>query len=243
MSKPLRVAAVGDLHYTKHSKGKAEKLFAEMSASADVALLCGDLTDYGLPEEAALLASDLQAHLRIPALAVIGNHDFESGHVEEVNAVLDAAGVHLLEEEVCEFGGVGFAGVCGFGGGFGRRMLNAWGEPIIKSFVQEAVDHALRLEKALGRLQTPKKIAVLHYAPIRDTVVGETEEIFPFLGSSRLEGPLNRFAVHAVFHGHAHGGTFQGKTSAGIPVFNVSQPLLERLQPDKLPFHLLEVKP
>jgi len=242
MSKTLRVAAVGDLHYTKHSKGKAEKLFAGISAAADVALLCGDLTDYGLPEEAALLASDIQAHLKVPALAVVGNHDFESGHVEEVNAVLDAAGVHLLEEEVCEFGGVGFAGVCGFGGGFGRRMLNAWGEPIIKSFVQEAVDHALRLEKALGRLQTPKKIAVLHYAPIRETVVGENEEIFPFLGSSRLEGPLNRFAVHAVFHGHAHAGTLQGKTSEGIPVFNVSQPLLEKLQPDKLPFHLLEVK-
>jgi Icc-related predicted phosphoesterase len=242
MSKLLRVAAVGDLHYTKHSKGKAEKLFADISAAADVAVLCGDLTDYGLPEEASLLAADIQAHLKIPTMAVVGNHDVESGRVEEVCATLDAAGVHLLEEEVCEFGGVGFAGVCGFGGGFGRRMLNAWGEPIIKAFVQEAVDHALRLEKALGRLQTPKKIAVLHYAPIRETVVGETEEIFPFLGSSRLEGPLNRFAVHAAFHGHAHGGAFQGKTSAGIPVFNVSQPLLERLHPDRPPFHLLEVK-
>jgi Icc-related predicted phosphoesterase len=242
MSKSLRIAAVGDLHYTKHSKGKAEKLFAAMSAVADVAVLCGDLTDYGLPEEAALLAADIQAHLKIPAMAVVGNHDFESGHVDEVLAVIDAAGVHLLEQEVCEFGGVGFAGVCGFGGGFDRFMLNAWGEPIIKSFVQEAVDQGLCLEKGLGQLQTPKKIAVLHYAPIRDTVVGENEEIFPFLGSSRLEAPLNRFAVHAVFHGHAHRGTLQGRTSTDIPVFNVSQPLLERLNPEKPPFHLLEVK-
>jgi Icc-related predicted phosphoesterase len=242
MTKPLRIAAVGDLHYTKHSKGKAEKLFAGISESADVAVLCGDLTDYGLPEEAALLAADIQAHLRVPALAVIGNHDFESGHADAITATLDAAGVHMLEEEVYEIRGVGFAGVCGFGGGFGRWMLSSWGEPIVKSFVQEAVDHALRLEKALSRLQTPKKIAVLHYAPIRDTVVGESEEIFPFLGSSRLEGPLNRFAVQAAFHGHAHAGTLQGKTSADIPVFNVSLPLLERDFPDKLPFHLFEVK-
>lgn len=243
MIKPIRIAAVGDLHYTKHSKGKAEKLFAAISASADVAVLCGDLTDYGLPEEAALLAADIQAHLRVPALAVIGNHDFESGHSIEIASTLDSAGVHMLEDEVCEIRGVGFAGVCGFGGGFGRWMLSSWGEPIVKSFVQEAVDQALRLEKGLSRLQSPKKIAVLHYSPIRDTVVGESEEIFPFLGSSRLEGPLNRFAVQAAFHGHAHAGTLQGKTSADIPVFNVSLPLLERDRPDKPPFYLFEVRP
>lgn len=243
MSKPLRIAAVGDIHYTKHSKGKAEKLFAAISASADVAVLCGDLTDYGLPEEASLLAADIQAHLRVPALAVIGNHDFESGHAPEIAAILDAAGVHMLEEEVYEISGIGFAGVCGFGGGFGRWMLSSWGEPIVKAFVQEAVDQALRLEKALSRLQTPKKIAVLHYSPIRETVLGENEEIFPFLGSSRLEGPLNRFTVQAAFHGHAHAGTFQGKTSSGIPVFNVSQPLLERDFPGAPPFFLFEVDP
>jgi Predicted phosphoesterases, related to the Icc protein len=243
MSKTLRVAAVGDLHYTRHSRGKAENLFTAMSAAADVAVLCGDLTDYGLPDEAALLAADIRSHLRIPVLAVVGNHDFESGHVTEVQAALDAVGVQFLEEEeVCECGGVGFAGVCGFGGGFDQCLLNAWGEPIIKSFVQEAVDQALRLEKALGRLQTPKKIAVLHYAPIRGTVVGENAEIFPFLGSSRLEAPLNRFAVHAVFHGHAHAGTLQGRTSAGVPVYNVAQPLLERRQPGKPPFCLLDVE-
>lgn len=241
MSNPLRVAAIGDLHYTKHSKGRAEKLFVEISAAADVLLLCGDLTDYGLPEEATLFAADIQAHLKVPALAVVGNHDYESGHIEKINEILDAAGVHLLEEEVCEIGGVGFAGVCGFGGGFGRMMLNAWGEPIIKAFVQEAVDHALRLEKALGRLHTARKIGVLHYAPIRDTVVGENEEIFPFLGSSRLEGPLNRFAVHAAFHGHAHAGAPQGQTSTGIPVYNVSLPVLEKHNPEGRQFFLMEV--
>lgn len=241
MTTSLRVAAVGDLHYTKHARGKGESLFAAMSSAADVALLCGDLTDYGLPEEAEVLAADLRTHLKIPVLAVMGNHDFESGQTDKVCEILHAAEVRLLEHEEYVVGGVGFAGVCGFGGGFGRRMLNAWGEPIIKAFVQEAVDQALHLEKSLGRLDTPVRIGVLHYAPVRDTVVGESEEIFPFLGSSRLEGPMNRFSVHAVFHGHAHGGSPEGRTSTGIPVWNVSLPLLERLRPDRAPFHLLEI--
>ncbi len=241
MSSSLRVAALGDLHYTRHSKGKRQGLFDEISAVADVVLLCGDLTDFGLPEEAKLLADDIQSHLKIPTLAVVGNHDFESGHVSEVIQILDDVGVEMLDEESIVIGGVGFAGVCGFGGGFSARMLNAWGEPIIKSFVQEAVDHALRLEKALGRLDTEKKVVCLHYSPIRDTVVGENEEIFPFLGSSRLEAPLNRFAVNAVVHGHAHNGTHQGATSTGIPVYNVALPLMEKIRPDGRTFILLEI--
>jgi Icc-related predicted phosphoesterase len=241
MPAPLRVAALGDIHYTRHSKGKRQGLFGEISAIADVALLCGDLTDFGLPEEAALLAEDIQSHLKIPTLAVVGNHDFESGHISEVIKILDNAGVEMFDDESIVIEGVGFAGVCGFGGGFGSRMLNAWGEPIIKAFVQEAVDHGLRLEKALSRLNTEKKVVCLHYAPIRDTVIGESEEVFPFLGSSRLEGPLNRFSVTAVVHGHAHNGTFQGATSTGIPVYNVALPLLEKLKPGGRSFLLLEV--
>lgn len=238
-TKPLRIAAIGDIHYTKHSKGKCQELFADASGQADLLLLCGDLTDYGLPEEAVLLAEDIKTHLKIPALAVMGNHDYESGHLPEVEDILDQAGVQVLDGECCEINGVGFAGVCGFGGGFGARMLNAWGEPIIKSFVQEAVDHALRLEKALARLQTKKKVVALHYAPIRETVVGESEEIFPFLGSSRLEGPANRFEVNAVFHGHAHNGTFEGRTTQGIPVYNVSQSLVQKAR--KAPYALVEI--
>lgn len=238
-TKPLRVAAVGDIHYTKHCKGKCQELFMDASTKADVLLLCGDLTDHGLPEEAILLAEDIKAHAKIPVLTVIGNHDCESGQLEQVEDILDQAGVQVLDGESCEINGVGFAGVCGFGGGFGARMLNAWGEPIIKMFVQEAVDHALKLEKALARLQTKKKVVALHYAPIRETVVGENEEIFPFLGSSRLEGPANRFEVSAVFHGHAHNGTFEGKTSQGIPVYNVSQMLVQKTK--KTPYALIEI--
>ncbi len=224
----LRVAAVADIHYGKHSRGTLHDAFVEISRSADVLLLCGDLTDYGLAEEAEELVADLRSAVRIPMLAVLGNHDFESGQPELVTKVLENAGVNMLDGEACEIGGVGFAGVCGFGGGFGRRMLNAWGEPLIKQFVQEALDHAVRLEQALAKLQTERRVAVLHYSPIRATVTGENPEIFPFLGSSRLEEPINRFRVQAVLHGHAHNGAPEGTTSTGIPVYNVSLPILQK---------------
>ena len=237
----LRIAATADIHYGKHSKGKMQELFAHVSGEADVLLLCGDLTDYGLPEEAELLAADIRAHVRIPTIAVLGNHDFESGQAEPVRKVLDHAGVTMLDGEATEISGVGFAGVSGFGGGFGRRMLNAWGEPLIKAFVQEAIEQALKLEQALTQLQTERRIVLLHYAPIRGTVEGEPPEIFAFLGSTRLEEPINRFRVSAVFHGHAHKGTPQAATSTGVPVFNVSVPLLQKLAPENQPYRLFEI--
>ena len=202
--------------------------FAEISSSADILLLCGDLTDYGLPEEAEALVADIRAAVKIPMLAVLGNHDFESGQSQAVCKVLDDAGINVLDGEAIELAGVGFAGIAGFGGGFGRRMLNAWGEPLIKQFVQESISHAVRLEQALGKLQTERRIVVLHYSPIRATLTGEDPEIFAFLGSSRLEEPINRFRVEAVFHGHAHNGILEGKTSTGIPVYNVSAPVLRK---------------
>src|SRR3954467_7217630 len=178
----LRIAATADLHYGKHSRGKMQEAFAEISGRQDVLLLCGDLTECGLPEEAEELAADIRSAVRIPCVGVIGNHDYESGHPETVANILDQTGVIMLNGEEVEIAGVGFAGVCGFGGGFGRRMLNAWGEPAIKRFVQEAVDQAMLLERALARLQAQSKVVVLHYAPIRDTVMGEDPEIFPFMG-------------------------------------------------------------
>ncbi|HET9417903.1 MAG TPA: metallophosphoesterase, partial [Chthoniobacterales bacterium] len=158
----LRIAATADIHYGKHSRGALHDTFEEISRAADVLLLCGDLTDYGLAEEAEQLVADLRAAVRIPTIAVLGNHDFESGESELVCKVLDGAGVNVLNGEAVEIAGVGFAGVCGFAGGFGRRMLNAWGEPLIKQFVQEALDHAVRLEQALAKLRTDRRIAVLH---------------------------------------------------------------------------------
>lgn len=241
--KPLRIAAAADLHCTKSGKGQFQPLFAEASHDADVLLLCGDLTDYGLPEEAQVLADDIHAFATVPVLAVTGNHDSESGHMDEVVRILTAAGVRVLDGDCAEIQGIGFAGVCGFGGGFGRQMLNAWGEPLIKAFVQEAVEHAMRLERALARLETRKRVALLHYAPIRETVEGEPLEIFPFLGSTRLEGPLNRFNVEVAFHGHAHNGAASAQTSAGVQVHNVSLPVLRRTQPDKPWLKIIEVTP
>jgi Icc-related predicted phosphoesterase len=237
----LRVAAMADVHYGKHSRGLLHDLFAEISAKSDVLLICGDLTDYGLAEEAEELVVDLRSAVHIPILAVLGNHDFESGQPELVRSVMERGGVTMLDGECAEIGGVGFAGVCGFCGGFGRRMLNAWGEPLIKKFVQEAIDHAVRLEQALTKLQTDRRVVLLHYAPIRDTCVGEAAEILPFLGSTRLEEPINRFRVNAVFHGHAHNGALEGKTATGIPVYNVSAPAFEKDTPGQPRYRVLAI--
>jgi Icc-related predicted phosphoesterase len=224
----LRIAATADLHYAKHSRGKMHDAFVEISSNADVLLLCGDLTEYGLPEEAEELAADIRSAVKIPCIGVIGNHDYESGHPETVANILDQAGVTMLNGEAVEIAGVGFAGICGFGGGFGRRMLNAWGEPLIKQFVHESISHALRLEQALVKLQSERRVVVLHYSPIRVTLEGEDPEIYAFLGSSRLEEPINRFRATVVFHGHAHNGISEGKTSTGIPVYNISAPVLQK---------------
>lgn len=238
----VRVAAVGDIHCGKNSAGQVRPLFDRAEDFADVLVLCGDLTDYGLPEEAHLLVTELADVLgKLPVVAVLGNHDFESGREAEVARILVDAGVHLLDGDSIELEGVGFAGVRGFGGGFGRGTLGTWGEKPVKAFVQEAIDEAMKLESALARLRTDGKIAVLHYAPIRATVENEPPEIFPFLGSGRLEEPLNRYPVTAAVHGHAHNGTHAGRTTAGVPVYNVSLPLMRRTLPDRPPFLILEV--
>src|SRR6478672_9652512 len=236
----LRIAAMGDLHVTKTSQGAFQPLFAQVNQSADVLLLCGDFTDYGLPDEARVLARELSV-VKIPVIAVLGNHDYEGGKPHEIRQILSDVGVHALDGEATEVHGVGFAGVKGFAGGFGRGALGPWGEHAIKAFVQEAVDEALKLETALARLRTQKRVALLHYSPIRGTVEGEPPEIFPFLGSSRLEEPINRYRVSAVFHGHAHRGTPEGRTSTGVPVHNVSMPLLTRVNPNRPPFLIVEV--
>ena len=237
----VRLAAVGDLHYGKTSRGMLQPLFAALTKlEADVLVLCGDLTDYGLPEEAAELARELVSGIKIPIVGVLGNHDYESGASVEITRLLSDAGVRLLDGETVEVHGIGFAGVKGFAGGFGRGVLGPWGEEAIKRFVQEAVAESLKLESALARLRTPTRVAILHYAPIADTVEGEPREIYPWLGCSRLEEPLSRYEVSAVFHGHAHHGTAEGKTINGTPVYNVSLPLLVAADPEQ-PLRVLDV--
>jgi len=241
MKERLRIAAVADIHVKKTGQESLQPLFAAVSSDADVILLCGDLTDYGLVEEAKNLAKEITASLRIPAIGVLGNHDFESGNAEEIVKILTGAGVTMLDGGSHEIEGVGFAGIKGFGGGFGRRQLGAWGEDIIKKFVHETIEEALKLEAALARLRTPQKIAVLHYAPIHATVVGEPPEINPFLGSSRLEEPIDRYRCSAVFHGHAHRGFPEGRTKGNIPVYNVAMPLLLATFSDRLPYRVIDV--
>ncbi len=237
----LRIAAVADIHVKKNASGTFQELFAKATEAADVILLCGDLTDYGAPEEARVLAREITSSLRIPAIGVLGNHDFEAGKEEEIVKILTDAGVVMLDGDVTEVHGVGFAGVKGFCGGFGRRALGAWGEKIIKDFVHATVEEALKLEAALARLRTPQKIAVLHYSPIHATVVGEPPEIEAFLGSSRLEEPIDRYRVSTVFHGHAHRGSPEGKTKGNALVFNVAMPVLMAVRPDRPPFRVVEV--
>ena len=237
----VRVAAVADVHVSKTSQGSLAPLFAQIAEHADVLVLGGDLTDYGLPEEARVLVKELSVVNRMPVVAVLGNHDYESGKEQELCHILSEAGVRVLDGDSFESHGVGFAGVKGFAGGFGRGALGPWGEPIIKQFVHEAVNEALKLETALARLRSEHRIAILHYSPVRETVEGEPPEIFPYLGCSRLEEPLSRYPVFAVVHGHAHNGALEGKTALGVPVYNVALPLLRKRLPDRPHFRIIEI--
>ena len=237
----VRVAALGDLHCSKKSQGQFQSLFTAAAEQADILLICGDLTDYGLPEEAEVLVNEMAGAAKLPTIAVLGNHDFESGREQDVRQVLVDAGVMMLDGDAVEVRGIGFAGAKGFAGGFGRGTLGPWGEEAVKLFVREAVDEALKLESALARLRTHRRVALLHYAPIAATVEGEPREIFAFLGCGRLAEPLTRYPVAAVFHGHAHRGSPEGTLGDSIPVYNVALPLLRRLWPDKPPVRVVQV--
>jgi Icc-related predicted phosphoesterase len=227
--KPMIVAGLGDLHVTDSSVHPYRDLFAEIGERADVLALCGDLTNLGRPHEAEILAEDLRS-CRIPVVGVLGNHDLEHGAGDEIRRILRQGGLKLLDEETHEIAGIGFAGVKGFAGGFGARMLSPFGEEAIKAFVQEAVNEAFHLENALHALaqDTERLVVVLHYAPIADTVRGEPVEILPFMGSSRLAETIDRFPVKAVLHGHAHHGTAEGATRTGVPVYNCAFPVTKQ---------------
>ena len=236
---PMRIAAVGDLHVREEDVAPYRELFAEVANHADVLLLCGDLTNFGKTSEAEILAEDIRA-CTIPVLGVLGNHDYECGQPEKVAEILREAGMTVLDEQAVEHDGVGFAGVKGFLGGFGRGELAPFGEPIVKAFVDEALNEARKLENALRTLRTERSVAVLHYSPILGTIEGEPVEIFQYLGSQRLCEPIDRFDhVKAVVHGHAHHGTYEGRTPLGKPVYNVAQFVVR--EKFGRPYALLEV--
>lgn len=235
----MRIAAIGDLHVMEDQVAPYRAVFDEMSENADVIALCGDLTNFGKVREAEILAEDI-AQCRVPVIGVLGNHDYECGQPEEVARILHEGGMTVLDEQAIEIDGIGFAGVKGFIGGFGRGELAPFGEPEIKAFVDVANNEARKLENALRSLRTEKTVAVLHYSPIADTLVGEPIEIFQYLGSQRLADALDRFDnIAAVVHGHAHHGSYEGRTLRGTPVYNCAQFVLRELFGK--PYTVLEV--
>jgi Icc-related predicted phosphoesterase len=230
-AKKVRIAAVGDIHIHEADKGKWKGYFEKIAQAADVLLIAGDLTHTGDESEAEVMLEELRS-CTIPIVAVLGNHDYEKGRHKLIRQILQQhAQLHILDGESVVIGNVGFAGVKGFGGGFDNYMLSMFGEGAMKAFVQEAVDEALHLERALARLDQEhegiRKIALMHYSPVSETVKGEPEVIFPFLGSSRLAEPLIRRKVIAAFHGHAHAGKLNAEIS-GIKVFNVAKHVLHK---------------
>lgn len=236
---PITLAAIGDLHVTETSEHRYREMFEEISQVADVLALCGDLTNFGKTREAEILADDLR-HCTIPVVGVLGNHDYECGQPEEVARILHGAGMTVLGEQAVIVEGVGFAGVKGFLGGFGRGELGSFGEPAIKAFVDAALDEARKLENALRTLKTDRCVAVLHYAPIVETVEGEPAEIFAFLGCSRLADAIDRFDnIAAVVHGHAHRGRYEGRTPRGVPVYNCAQMVVDAAY--GRPYALIEI--
>jgi len=226
----MRIAATADLHFTGSRHSALLDQLSRVREAADVLVVAGDLTNFGRPEEMDPLLN-VVVRSRIPTIVVLGNHDYESGKQSELVRMMAAAGIKVLDGTAYERDGIGFAGTKGFPGGFGRGVLTAFGEPEVKQFVQAAIDEALKLERAMAQLRTPKRVVVLHYSPIAATVQGESPEIFPYLGTSRLAEVVDRHGADLVLHGHAHHGQLEGRTTGGIAVANVAITLLQAQQP------------
>ncbi len=225
----FRLAAAADLHCRSDQHGRFREMVRAVNGESEGLVIGGDLTDHGLLDEARTLAEAL-SELRVPCAAVLGNHDFEGGVVKEIVRILAEVKVLVLDGDHAIFQKrLGIAGVKGFAGGFDKGVLQAFGEPAVKAFVQEGVNEALKLEAALAQLDTPKKVVLLHYAPIPGTTDGEDPELRAYLGTTRLVAPCDAFGAQAVFHGHAHHGAPEGRTPRGVPVYNVALPVLKRV--------------
>jgi Icc-related predicted phosphoesterase len=230
----MRLAAVADIHLKPENREENVRGFSAVNELADLLVIAGDLTNHGMPEEMQACLSVLES-IRIPIVAVLGNHDYESGHQDELAGMLRVAGIHLLDGHCFEMGEIGFAGTKGFCGGFAPYELMPFGEGGIKTFVEIAEREAIKLDYGLAQLHTPVKVVITHYSPIKETVIGEPEPIFPFLGSSRLQRALERHRPMLALHGHAHKGTFSAETQSGIRVCNVALHIL-RERGEKHPF-------
>jgi hypothetical protein len=234
----MRIAAIGDLHCTVDSRREIGRILEGVDRAADILLLAGDIANVGLIEEIMPLLEETR-NIRIPIVAVLGNHDHENDQAELLINAMTKAGICVLDNTTCVVDGIGFIGTKGFCGGFGERRIQSFGERAIKAFVQASVDEAIQLERSLQELKTPRRVALLHYSPVKGTLEGESPEIYPFLGSSLLGDALDRHGVEIVFHGHAHHGSPSGYTEGGIPVHNVSR--FVRSRDGQRRYHLFEI--
>jgi uncharacterized protein len=227
----LRIAAAGDLHCSEQRRDEVAESIAALAGKADLVLLAGDLTTTGEPEQAQVLA-DACAPLEVPVFAVLGNHDWHAGHRDELVMVLQDAGVRVLDRDwaSCQAAGteVGIVGLKGFVGGFPGSHLPDFGEPLLREVYRETSRDVEALDRGLREVALcPTRVVLLHYAPTYKTIVGEAEGIWAFLGSDRLAAPIAEHEPDLVLHGHAHGGTFEGRIGS-VPVYNVSVPVIER---------------
>lgn len=226
----IRVAATGDVHFGADSAGTLRPHLEQLPGRADVFLIAGDLTRSGSPAEAMVLAAELSG-LDIPTIAVLGNHDYEVEEEARVRNIMESAGVRVLDNEnhVVEAGNVriGITGVKGFGGGFAGACGSDFGEPEMKAFIRHTKDVSGMLEALLRSQDADVHVALLHYAPVEETLRGERLEIYPFLGSYLLAEAIDTAGTDLVLHGHAHNGVEKGVTPGGIPVRNVAQPVIK----------------
>jgi Icc-related predicted phosphoesterase len=236
----MRLAAVADIHLQPDGHEHNVRSFSVVNDLADALVIAGDFTNHGTPDEMRACLAVL-AHIHIPIIAVLGNHDHESGHQDELAGMLRVAGVHLLDGQCFEVDGVGFAGTKGFAGGFAPYELMPFGEGGIKTFVEIAEREAIKLDYGLAQLKTSIKVAITHYAPIKETVVGEPEPVFAFLGSSRLARALDKHKPALALHGHAHHGTFSAQSHSGVRVCNVALSVL-RQRGESHPFTIFSLE-
>lgn len=227
----MKIAAVGDVHFAQDSAGRLRPLLERLPEEAEALLIAGDLTRTGEAAEAAVLGAELR-QLPYPVVVVLGNHDWHRGQEKAIRTVLEQSDVIVLDGEnvVLDLpsGRLGVAGCKGFGGGFAGACATEFGEPEMKMFVGRTRREAARLEAALAGLGSEPKVALLHYSPVQETLMGERLEIHPFMGSYLLAEALDRVGCELVVHGHAHNGSEYGQTAGGIDVYNVAMPLIRR---------------
>ena len=230
MAKTIRVAAAGDIHAGSGDGDRVREAFRRVEEHADLILLAGDLTQHGQVDEICVVA-DACRDLDVPVVAVLGNHDWQSDRPGDLQRALAEAGVVVLDRShtILRIAGVtvGVAGVKGFVGGFGQQWAN-FGEPLFRQAYAETTADVEGLDRWLRAISgCGLRIALLHYSPSEETLVGEPERLWLGLGADRLAGPIREHRPDLVVHGHAHHGSFEGSVD-DVAVYNVAVHVMGR---------------